>query len=162
MVKKAVLMGIREGAIGPESLYGLDDAGFAALLARGGQWAAPALAALGGAFYLPIAELAFDAANPVHDDLCSLNKRLEAEASLAAACGMAESDLVIDIPEPINFDTELRVSGGGKSMGFSDMAGPFGGSNRSDLAASLRKIRIFAKPGAFRPNLAGLGKELLS
>jgi len=162
MVKKAVLMGMKAGAIGPDSLYGLDDSGFATLVSGSEEWKAPALAALGGLLFLPVAELAYDASNPVHEDLGGLSKRLEAEASLAAACGMAECDLVIDIPEPISFEADLQVSEAGTSAVFSSLDGPFCGLNASGLAASLRKIRIFARPGAMRPALAGLGRELLS
>ena len=162
MIKKSVLMGMRTGALGQESLYGLDDAGFAALITGPEPWKAPALAALGGQLYLPIAELAYDSANPVHEDLGSLSRRLEAEASLAAACGMEESDLVIDIPESINFEADLLVSSGGKTAVFPSLGGIFNASNMAGLVASLRKIRIFARSGSIRPALAGLGRELLS
>jgi HD superfamily phosphohydrolase len=162
MVKKAVLMGMEEGSLKPESLYGLDDAGFAALFSGVAEWMKPAQDAIAGSLYFPVAELAYDGGNPVHEDLCSLGKRLEAEASLAAASGIAESDLVIDIPEPINFEADLLVSGGGKAVNFADRDGLFGGPNRDSLVASMRKIRIFARPGSARPILAGLARELLS
>ncbi|MCX7026353.1 MAG: HD domain-containing protein [Spirochaetes bacterium] len=162
MVKKAVLMGMAAGALRPESLYGLDDAGFVFLFKGEGKWKIPARDALRGSLYIPVAELAYDGSNPVHEDLCDLGKRMEAEASLAAACDISDSDLVIDIPEPISFEADLRVVGGGRTESFTEREGLFGGSKAGNFVASLRKIRIFVRPGASRPSLAGLAGELLS
>ena len=162
MVKKAVLMGMEAGEIGAASLYGLDDAGFAALFAGKGDWKVLALKALEGSLFAPVAELAYDDKNPIHNDLDNLGKRLEAEASLAAACGLDDADLVIDIPESISFEVDLLVVGGERNLNFSEREGLFRGSKADDLVASLRKIRIFARPKAACPSLAGLARELLS
>lgn len=163
MVKKSILMGLAHGIINSDSLYGLDDAAFSKLLISAhGEEFKPAKMAHAGKFYPLIAEIPVDAANPVHHDLSNLNKRLEAEASLALAANVAETAIVVDIPEPISFESKIKVKTDQGWRDFSERSIIFRAAELEALQASLRKIRVFADPSVNPTLIKGLAKELLA
>lgn len=163
MVKKSVLLGLTHGAIAPENLYGLDDAGFRSLTAAGpAEFFQPAGDAFAGRMYNLVGEISYDAENAVHADLNELGKRLEAEMALAMAANVRESDIVIDIPEPIDFETNLMVRTRDGRETFSSRTRLFGPDSLKSLVQSLRRIRIFAHPRVDSALLHGLARELLT
>lgn len=162
MVKKTLLSGLKAGDIAPENLYGLSDAGFERLMREGkGLSFSPAREVFEGRLYGLAYEAPYRSANAIHRDLDDLTKRLEAEAGLAMAAGLEENDIVIDIPEPIDFETRLAVKTKEGSKAFSERSLLFSAGTIKDLALSLRRIRVFARRRTEKPSLIGLAKELL-
>ncbi len=163
MVKKSVLGALNGGLLQPEQLYGLDDAAFGRLLDAGPkEYFQPALDALSGNLYRLVADMPFDPLSSVHSDLNDLDKRLEAEATLAMAADLKENEVLIDIPEPIGFETDLDVHGDRGPLQFSRSSALFGTDGASRLVASLRRIRVFVHPRAGGSALAGMAAELLT
>jgi len=163
MVKKSLLLGLSRGLINSDSLYGLDDHSFAKLFAGSTiEEFAPARMALSGQFFPLVAEIPYDATNMVHHDLSNLDKRLEAEVSLAMAAGVPEAAVVIDIPEPINFESNFKIKTALGWLDFSERPSVFEPSALGPLQTSLRRIRIFADSSTDTTLIKGLSKELLS
>lgn len=163
MVKKSVLLGLNRGDLSPESLYGLDDAGFRQLVsAQASPAFAPAKDVFEGRLYTLVAEIPYDADSVVHADLGDLGKRLEAESALAMAARLDEESIVIDIPEPLDFETHLAISTPEGKQAFASRSPLFTPLAVKDLVRSLRKIRIFARPRENQASLRGLARELLA
>ncbi len=163
MVKKSILAALNGGILVPQQLYGLDDAGLARLLTEGPkEFFRPALDALDGRLYSLVADIPFDPDSSVHTDLNNLDKRLEAESTLAMAAELQESEVLIDIPEPIGFETDLDVETEEGLRRFSSSSALFGAEAAGRLVASLRRIRIFVHPKAAQSALAGMAAELLT
>jgi uncharacterized protein len=167
MIKKAVLLALRETVLAPEDLYGLDDDGFYAKL-RGIDFAPFSLAqaVFEGRLYETVLDLPFDCSDPRHTRLLDLGLRLEAEASLAARAGLGSLDLVIDLPESVSFETDLPVIGEIGSSGSSEIV-PFPHSRTvfsapvvEGFARSLRRLRVFARETS--PRLEALARESLN
>jgi hypothetical protein len=143
MVKKALMGGLEDGVLQSEDLYGLDDAGLFALLAgRVHPLFALAEEVRAGRFFLPVAEFPFDEA--AHRNLLDIRGRFRHEEALAAECSLPGAALVIDVPEPISFETGLYVSDEGRC--FSESSSVFNPAVVDSLAKSLRIIRIFVDP----------------
>jgi hypothetical protein len=148
MIKKALMAGLEDGAVKPEDLYDLDDAGLFALLARGSH----PLFLLGeevrsGRFFTPVAEIPFDEA--AHRNLLDIRGRSRHEQALAAELSrpgkpLPREALIIDIPEPVSFETGLYVSDEG--CDFSQSSSVFNPALVDSLVKSLRIIRIFVDP----------------
>lgn len=163
MVKKSVLLALGRGLMAPESLYGLEDAGFRRLVTESlADSFQPSRDAFAGKLYGLVGEIAYDPANLVHADLNDLSKRLEAESALAMAANLRETDIVIDIPEPIDFETKLLVRTNAGREAFSLRTHLFGPESLKSLVQSLRRIRIFAHPRVEAASLQGLARELLA
>ncbi|MDX9827227.1 MAG: HD domain-containing protein [Spirochaetia bacterium] len=163
MVKKSILAALNGEILLPEQLYGLDDAAFARLLEEGPrELFQPALDALDGRLYRLVADIPFDPESSVHSDLNELEKRLDAEATLAMAANLQESEVLIDIPEPIGFETDLDVETEEGPLPFSRCSALFGDEGAARLVASLRRIRIFVHSRADDRALTGLAAELLT
>jgi HD superfamily phosphohydrolase len=147
MIKKAVLLALREGVLAPEDLYGLDDDGFYAKL-RSIDFAPFALAqaVFEGRLGESILDLPFDEGDERHRSLLDLGERLRIEESIAAKAGLGSLDLVIDVPERISFETDLPVIGE-RSSGerrFSESSTVFSPPVVAGFATSLRRLRVFA------------------
>lgn len=163
MVKKSVLLAMSRSALLPENLYGLDDRGFRSLVENGDAgFYACARDAFAGKLYRPVCDIQYDPSNEVHTDLDDLDRRTEAEAALAMAAGLGETDIVIDIPEPVSFETDLGVRTEGRVEKFSDLTSLFGPGSVGYLTSSLRRIRIYLHPRVDRKSVEGLARELLS
>lgn len=163
MVKKAMLLGLARGIMTAERLYGMDDAGFRGFVeTNGGEAFQPARDAFSGKLYGLAGEIAYDPDNLIHAELNDMDKRLEAEAALAMAANLGETDIVIDIPEPIDFETNLMVKIGEGREAFSKRSKLFRPETLKELVQSLRKIRIFVHPRLDAASLEGLARELLS
>ncbi len=167
MVKKSVLMELVAGRLSPDALYGLDDAGFRRLAAlqqerHGIGCFRQAADVFSGELFESVHAVAFDAANPLHADLVDLERRLEAEAAFAEAAGMESTDVVIDIPEAVSFETDLMVLGEGGGQAFTDRSALFGRGSMPVLVESLRKIRVYVRKNLNGPDVAGLARELLA
>ena len=144
MIKKVLLSALAAGRIAGEELYGLDDAGlFALLRERTGSPLAEAV--MEGALYSQVAEIPYDAAR--HSGLKDIGKRSLHEAALAdklrsAGLTLGDEDLVIDLPEPVSFETGLFVAD--RRRYFSAGAGAFDARTMDTFVRSLYVIRVFA------------------
>ncbi len=142
MIKKAVVEALTTGSLGPEELYGLDDHGFYALMDgknRDGQGLIKAV--FNGSILKSRFELPFDEANPSHRQAADLALRPGLEADLERLSGA--SQVVIDVPEPISFESDLPVIGSGS--GFSAYATVFRPDVVASFTNSLRVLRVYSR-----------------
>jgi hypothetical protein len=143
MMKKALIGGLEDGVLQPWDLYGLDDAGLFALLAGGSHpFSFLAEDIRGGRLFVPVAEIPFDEA--AHRNLLDIRSRPRQEEALAAELSLPPEALVIDVPEPVSFETGLYVSDEG--CYFSESSSVFNPAVVDSLVKSLRIIRIFMDP----------------
>ena len=148
MIKKAVLLALKAGVLRNEDLYGLDDDGFYSRL-RSIDFPPLALAeaVFEGRLYESVLDLPFDAGDRRQLGLLDLDARLRAEAELARDAGLDPLGLVIDIPEPISFETDLpvlREHGSRAAVPFSESPTVFSPPVVAGFAASLRRLRVFS------------------
>jgi HD superfamily phosphohydrolase len=149
MIKKALIGGLQEGFIAKEELYGLDDPGLFALMAsRAGK--SRGLFSLAervrdGCFYTAAAEFPFDEAyRPLQD----IENRSRHERALAReitenlGVPLVPEEIIIDVPEPISFETGLYIRD--EERYFADSPGIF--KDKDAFVKSLRIIRIFLDP----------------
>jgi HD superfamily phosphohydrolase len=149
LIKKALLAGLADGVIAKEELYHLDDAGLFSLLA-GRQHPLFALAASvrQGRLYPLAAAIPFDQLQ--HTALARIEDRLRHEEALAAALSdtlgvrVRTEDLVIDIPEPIVFETDLYIADEGRR--FAESESPFTPETIAAFTSTLRVVRLFVAP----------------
>jgi uncharacterized protein len=147
MIKKAVLMGLREGVLVPGDLYGMDDEGFYAKL-RSFDFAPFALASavFEGRVYGTALDLPFDPSDERHRSLLDLGERLRIEEGLAAKAGIGSLDLVIDVPEGVSFETELTILDEQRgAIAFPESSTVFSPPVVEGFATSLRRLRVFTK-----------------
>jgi HD superfamily phosphohydrolase len=149
MIKKAILSLLRGGGIAPEELYGLDDQGLFALLSRRDcPEGMLANKVRDGELYPVIAEIPFD--EKAHSRFLDTGGRHLHEAALARTLGskagiaVKAEEIIIDVPEPINFETGLHVSS--ESRDFEESSTVFKPQTVENFTASLRILRIFAPP----------------
>ena len=149
MIKKAILSLLRNRSIAPGELYGLDDQELFGLFSRRDN---PAGRLPGqvrdGRLYPVLAEIPFDAA--LHAHLSGIEERHQYETALAAdlssrtGIAVKAEEIIIDVPEPINFETGLYVSG--ESRDFEESSTVFNSRTVKNFVTSLRVLRIFADP----------------
>ena len=142
MIKKAVIMALESGSLAPGDLYGLDDQGFYALMAEdeGRDGRGLIKAVFHGALMKPRLEIPFDPDDPVHRRAADLGSRPALEAEIARLGGAAE--VVVDVPEPISFESDLPILGSG--AGFSASSTVFRPEVVDSFARSLRVLRVFS------------------
>jgi HD superfamily phosphohydrolase len=141
MIKKAVVEALAAGMLVPDDLYGLDDHGFYALMdSKGRDRQGLIKAVFNGAILKSRFELPFDDANPAHRRAADLALRPGLEAELEELSGATQ--VVIDVPEPISFESDLPVIGSGS--GFSAYATVFRPEVVDSFTRSLRVLRVFA------------------
>jgi HD superfamily phosphohydrolase len=149
MVRKAVFLGLADGIISQNDLYGIDDMRFDKLISNP---AFPpfrmAQEAEAKRLYRLAAEHTFDSANPLHTDLLDIAKRIEAESTLAQAAGISENDVVIDIPETIKLETDLMVEVEQSFAPFDQRTRLFPPRIVEQVASSMRTIRVYIRPQA--------------
>lgn len=164
MVRKAVYLGLVNDVIQATSLYGLDDTSFGRLIDHS-KFPPFRLAreAEEKHIYRLAAEHTFDETNPLHVDLLDIGKRIEAESTLAQAAEMAESDIVIDIPERIKLETDLMVKVDDYFEAFDQRSTLFQPETVAKVANALRTIRVYIRSqgGADFKRVASLVHALL-
>ena len=142
MIKKAVVTGLMEGIIKNEDLYGLTDDDF---FGRYTEKLHPVMKLIDlvnrRKLYKCIYEVPFSAGNPLHNDLCDLEKRIAFENSHSSSCGC--SDLIIDVPEPISFEVNLPVVCENGKTSYINSESVFSGPVVEGFTASLRKVRVY-------------------
>jgi len=145
MIKKALLEALEQQIISAEELYNLDDQGLFTLMAskqRDFPAFSLALRVKEGNFY---AESAFFYYN--EEKHLGIKNRRAQEAALAEEIGrftgksLDSGSIIIDVPEPVSFETDLFVRDENCSFGESSSA--FKKSTVEAFVKSLRTIRIF-------------------
>ncbi|HSV56244.1 MAG TPA: hypothetical protein VLH39_03940 [Magnetospirillaceae bacterium] len=158
MVKKAVIGALRNGTLDSSDLYGLDDAGFYALMTVPGRDPENLVRSVfDGRIFAACHEVPYDEAVPAQRKAANLVTRPAVEKELAEAVSAvigATCRLTVDLPEPLSFETSLNVVGTGKK--FSDSATVFRPDVVRGFARSLRVLRVFsdADPAAAAPAVA--------
>jgi HD superfamily phosphohydrolase len=149
MIKKALLGGLEEGIIVKEELYDLDDQSLFTLMA-GHSYPLFALAGKvrNGSLFAAAAEFPYD--ESCHQGLLDISKRsryekaLQEEFSEALGTRILPGELIIDLPEPISFETAVGVNG--ENCSFPETSGAFTAETVDAFVKALRVIRIFVDP----------------
>lgn len=161
MVKKDVVAALARGLLLPEQLYGLDDASFFKVMTGlagtfPGQIPGLASEARAGTIFKPLVDLPFVSHVSAAQNLLDLDKRSEAEAMLADAAiaagiparylGAVPGDrIVIDIPEPVSFETAMPVICRETLASVPFTASPtvFSPEVVRGFTSTLRRLRVF-------------------
>jgi len=149
MIKKALLAGLESGVIAGEELYNLDDQGLFTLTR---QRAHPLFRLVdsvrNGRLFVVAAEIPFD--QEAHGKLRKLTGRSCLEESLAAELSslfgkrLEGNELIIDLPEPVSFESGLFVTD--EDCFFSTGSSVFRDGFLDAFVKSLRIIRVFVDP----------------
>jgi len=146
MIKKALINCLESGSIAAEELYGLDDQTLFALLTEK-TGSALADAVWNGRLYSAAAEIGFDEAD--HACLRDIGMRSRYEQRLAeelrrVGIPLSLEDLIIDVPEPISFETGLFVTD--EDRNFAESSSAFNAKTLDSFVKTLYTIRIFVRP----------------
>ena len=156
MIKKALLGALEQGVIAPEELYNLDDQGlFTLMTSKQGNF--PLFSVVEsvreGRLYTEIASFPFD--RQKHAGLLPIEKRKAQEIALTeeinrvTSLAISDDSIIIDVPEPVSFETDLYVKD--ENCAFADSSSAFKKSAVEAFVLSLRKIRIFCKKNLIIP-----------
>ncbi|MDR2758918.1 MAG: HD domain-containing protein [Spirochaetaceae bacterium] len=150
MIKKALMAGLNAEVIAREELYNLDDQGLFTLMAgRPLPLFSLAEKVRNGYLYGTVAEFPFD--EPVHRSLLDIQRRYYHEQALAREFSeligrpVRPEELIIDLPEPVSFETGLYVND--EERYFSESSSVFKTQGVDGFIKTLRIIRIFVDPG---------------
>jgi HD superfamily phosphohydrolase len=136
MIKKALVNGLESGKISGEYLYNLDDTGLFNLLWE--KTADPLVAAVrDGRIYTQIAEI--PAKDVDINAIREINIRSLIEKTLSADLG---GNVIIDIPEPVSFETGLFVVD--ENCNFSESSSAFKTETVNAFIQTLYTVRVFS------------------
>ncbi|MDR0501722.1 MAG: HD domain-containing protein [Treponema sp.] len=143
MVKKALIKGLNEGIFTGEELYNLDDHSLFGLLGRKTDCSLTD-SVREGRIYSTAAEISSELT--VNSNIKDISARSQIEKKLIerlnrAGIPVKEEDLIIDIPEPVSFETGLYVSD--EKCSFSQSSSAFKTDTVNSFIKTLYIIRIF-------------------
>ena len=146
MIKKALIKGLESGAIAAEELYGLDDQNLFALL-KEKTGSSLGEAVWNGRLFSTVAEIGFDEAD--HGRLKDIGSRPRHEERLAeefrrAGIPLTSDDLIIDVPEPVSFETGLFVID--EHCSFAGSSSAFKARTLDSFVKTLYTVRVFVNP----------------
>ena len=149
MVKKAILWGLEKGLFAPEELYNLDDQG---LFVLADERSLPLFALMdsvrNGRLFVTAAEIPFDEKSYGRQFALSgrslLEESLVEELSSWLGKRLERGALIIDLPEPISFESGLFVID--EDCPFSAGSGVFKRELLDAFVKSLRIVRVFVDP----------------
>ena len=150
MIKKALLEGMESGKIAREELYNLDDQGLFELIGeKTGRSLASALAEAvwKGKLYSVAAEIPFTGADHAYlKDVTSRSRHEQrlVEALRRAGIPLDPGDLIIDLPEPVSFETGLFVHD--EQCSFAGSSSAFKTETLHSFVHTLYTVRIFVNP----------------
>jgi HD superfamily phosphohydrolase len=142
MIKKALLGFLESGNVAPEELYDLDDQSLFALIKS-----PLADSVHEGRLYSAAAEIPYT--EDKHRRLRDISSRSACEEALAAklndrGVSLAAGELIIDIPEPVSFETGLFVRD--EDRYFAESSSAFRSETVNSFVKSLYTVRIFTAP----------------
>jgi len=146
MIKNAVLAALESGSLRPKDLYNLDDQEFFTLVKD------PAIQSVrDGRLFVPVAEFPFD--EKTHGPLLDIGRRTMHEKDLAAFLSaetgkIKAGQLIIDIPEPISFESGLYISD--EKCFFPESSSAFKKEMVGAMVKSLRIVRVFINPSCLQ------------
>ncbi|WP_020613904.1 HD domain-containing protein [Sediminispirochaeta bajacaliforniensis] len=154
MIKQAVMMALTDGKIKPEALYGLDDDAFCRMA---GETDYPPLELVASVrrrhLYKMVTEFDEEEGELLINSLSAspeerLEASIQASSRLSSLLGrdVSPEQIIIDIPEPISFETDMDVLQGGREIDFVSSGTLFTTEVVGQFARSLRKLRICAEP----------------
>jgi HD superfamily phosphohydrolase len=147
MIKKALISGLESGIINGENLYNLDDTSLFSLLS-GFQPSTfnyqLALDVREGRLFTTAAEISCEKVNK--NDFREISRRVHLEEQLAAelrrdGLEIKGDDIIIDIPEPVSFETGLYVLD--EKCDFSGSSSAFKTETVDAFIRTLYTIRVF-------------------
>jgi HD superfamily phosphohydrolase len=144
MVKKAVMAALHAGSLDSADLYGLDDAGFYALMSRPDRDPDNLIRRVFDGDLLQCCyEAPFDDSRSAHRKAAHLLTRpaMERELAVMLAGSAGQPRVVIDLPEPLSFESSMNVVGSGRT--FSQSATVFRPEVVKGFAGTLRVMRVF-------------------
>jgi len=153
MIKKAVTLALRDGAIRKEDLYWLDDEEFFARFTRDKH---PAFRLVEDVkerrLYKQVRRVSFNEEDPWHRDLEDHARRIEAEEALAREVGhrlgrrLPVGAVIIDVPERTPFEIDLPVidPATGAAVPQREAVTVFRDREREDFPAAIRSISVNA------------------
>ncbi len=155
MIRKALCLGLEEGVISPNDLYGLDDSQFTGLLRSKGyqpfsiidlvndnRLFRPAATLASGEFTGEIERLRD------YDTRIALEEELRSLIARTTGATLSPWEVIIDIPEPISLETEVPIIGrDGFTAPFLESGPVFTRSVIDRFTKSLTTIRIFLPEG---------------
>jgi len=137
MVKKAIINSMESGKITGDQLYNLDDTGLFTLL--GEKTGEPLIEAVReGRIFATAAEIPHEQVNLAA--IRDIKRRCALEKQLDAALGI--KGVIIDIPDPVSFETGLYVAD--EKCNFSESSSAFKTETINAFIQTLYTIRIFA------------------
>jgi HD superfamily phosphohydrolase len=154
MIKKALLLSLEAGLIAGEELYDLDDQGLFTLLRNRSPRSGAAETAVSlaeavqeGRLYGTAAEFSFVESD--HLRLRDIKNRSRYEENLAgelreAGIPLGPGALIIDVPEPVSFETGLYVND--EDCFFGESSSAFRLETVNSFVKSLYVVRIFVDP----------------
>lgn len=154
MMKKALYLSLQHQLLVPEQLYSIDDQGLYQLI-RGlpEQIAQLANGVQQNALYSLVGEYTCPPDNPVYHTLEHIDSRNQLEANISERLSMKtglsikSSDIIIDIPERVSFESDLFITD--ERLPFSLSSTVFSEEIVTRFTTSLRKIRIAVSPSIF-------------
>jgi HD superfamily phosphohydrolase len=143
MVKKALIKGLESGKINGEELYNLDDTSLFALLEeKTGDSLVESV--LKGRIFITAAEIP-------HEKTClpsikNINNRARLEQGIAAEFSkeglkLTGDEVILDIPEPVSFETGLYVAD--EKCNFNESSSAFKAETVNAFIKTLYTVRIF-------------------
>jgi len=143
MVKKALIKGLESGKISGEELYNLDDTGLFALLEKKtGDFLVKSV--FKGCIFTTAAEIP-------PEKIClsginNINNRAMLERQIAAEFSkeglkLTEDEVILDIPEPVSFETGLYVAD--EKRDFNESSSAFKTETVNAFIKTLYTVRIF-------------------
>ncbi|MFW5842684.1 MAG: hypothetical protein ACOCW6_02055 [Spirochaetota bacterium] len=152
MIKKAVYLGLTEGGITPDQLYGLDDEQF--FTRFGDQELSPfhlVERVYNRNLYRPVLDMPFSEAH-AFGDLGDLAQREALEAAVArriareSGIDCRSDSVILDVPEAISFEVNLPVVTGDRTLDYPDSATVFTPQVVRDFTRTLRRVRLMLRP----------------
>jgi HD superfamily phosphohydrolase len=154
MIKKAVLLALRENVLRQQDLYWLDDHEFSSLTEKHAFSPFHLIRRVGERrLFKLVASVPFEAENSVHLRLQDVHNRLGFEQDLGREVEkllgrkLPLESLIIDVPEPINFEVHLPVlqAESGAATPYDRSRSVFNRDSVRAFANSLRTISLFAE-----------------
>ena len=163
MVKKALLGGLELGFITGNDLYNLDDQGLFALAEKQAHPLFRLVDSVrNGRLFITVAEIPYN--EETHGKRLSLSERSRMEEELAEELSsllgksLDSNAVIIDLPEPVSFESGLFVTD--ENCFFPESTSAFKSGLVEAFVKSLRIVRVFADP-SYEEKIKPLRKGIL-